>query len=403
MAEIQMAALGPFEYSHYTQGIEGEPRDPSAFLPQVVKGGEWSSSVMEVQFPLGLDFGQTQAVTIPRSGDLLGECYMQVTLPVLSETSGRWVDGVGYALFEQITLTLDGNVLHDHSQVWTDMRDRLLLPLEKRAAIDDMIGRGRRLDVREEHTLFIPFDWFFSLSFRKINQKLPIGAMSSSTMLLTVRMRQLQDLIIFDDVTDATEIASPVGSLGNPTLLLTYYLITPEERLAMMVSDSTLLVEQVQEVQAENHSVDSGTWDRDVVPSVSVPLPFTRLTKCIAWVGQSESASQPFEYSDCFSNVTLTSGAVQAFPTESSRGLSYKQSFQYCNTSRAEDPLGVYSFSLCPSALQPSGLSDFRNISSPILRLGFDTSNLQPTTVTVCALTYNLLVVGSQRAYLLYA
>lgn len=393
MAKAQLAGLGPFEYAFYRQDVEmlGDSL-AGTFTPKVTLGGEWSSSVREVRFPLGLDFDQTQSVVFPQAGDLLGECFMRFTLPALP-LQGRWVDAVGYALFRTISLVLDGNVLHDDSPRWMELRDRLLSSPEKRGALDSMVGRGVSLALDQEHTLYVPMDWYFC---RGVAQKLPVGGMGDSRLSVTVTTQPLATLIL---PAGGDTVPGIVGVLGDPVLLCTYYLVTEQERLAIMTREQVQLVEQVQETTVENYSIDGVEATKDIRTTLTVQLPFTRPTKCLVWAGNPEDAP-PFTCSDCFSDVSLLYGSTQRFEQEPSAHLTRKQAYSQAQYGVVQG-VGMYSYCLDIAALPPSGYAELGAVSSPVLRMEMSTT--VPTLIWVWALTYNLLRVTGRRASLLLA
>ncbi len=292
---------------------------------------------------------------------------------------------------------MDGDVLHGNSPVWTNLKDRLLVSREKREAVDDMVGRGVSLPLDREHTLYIPMDWSFCRPYQRVARKLPIGAMGGSRLSVTVTTRPLSVLVVPDD--GSLELG-PNGSLRDPTLLCTYYLVTEQERLAMMTSEQAILLEQVQETMVENYSIDANEASKDLLSTLTVQLPFTRPTKCLIWTGCSEAVFPPLPSSACFSNVTLLYGSTQRFTQEPSADLTRKQCHPLHHAAPG-DEMGLYSYALDPSALQPSGYAELGAVSSPVLRLGMSTD--APTVVWVWGLTYNVLRVVKRRAYLLLA
>lgn len=400
MAEIQLAATAPQDefLSTRNEDIAAGAAAYSFFTPGYLQYGAFSTTVEELDFPLGLDFGSTSAsVVLPVKGTLLGETYLQVDLPALG-VQGRWVDAVGYALLQSVMLSVDGVVLHHHSYKYTNIRDMLLLPMGKRKAIDEMIGRGRVLRLDEPHSLFIPFDWFFTRTDRIINPKLPIAAMQSSTVTLTLDIASLASLVVLDDVSTTL----PTASLVDPVLLLTYYNVTQREASAF--SNTTILIEQVQATQASNYTIDGTTMTQDVQAQLTIPLPFSLPTKHIVWAAQDEYDMVGFDLVDCIANVSLMFNSVTRFECKKSSYFSGVQCYGHA-TSIPSSNVGFYSFAVSANLLQPSGTCSFGSITGPALKVGFAPSadnTFEPVVVNVYAVTYNQLVVQGGKATVKY-
>lgn len=403
-AGIQLAATAPQDRYLFTSDSEmvSQGISQSFFTPGYLQYGEWDSSVEEVLFQnSALDFGKTSVVNIPHRGDLLGESYLEVTLPALG-LPGRWVDAVGYVMLEAVMLQLDATVLHGHSIQATDVFNRLLLPQNKREAIEELVCKGRVLSLMEEHVLYIPFDWFFTNVSSRIQTKLPLCGMPSSVLQLQLTIKPLADLVLLDDVTVRV---LPAVSLIEPVLLMRYYKITKQERAAQ--ANCTVLVQQIQETQAVNYKIDSTDMTQTVQGLLSIPLPFTRDTAHISWVAQDEYDSEGLNYVDVVSNVSLTFSSINRFGGRSQNYFSHVQRFDFCGRVDSE-PIGFYSFGLDASNHQPSGACHFGLTPDPVLKISFDQADksegeYEPVVVRVFASTQNELIIKNNRGSLRYA
>lgn len=391
---IQLAATAPIDT--YLVSSDGT----SFFTPGYFQYGQWNSTVEEVDFPLGLDFGQTSIVTIPHKGDLLGESYLLVTLPALG-MPGTWVDAVGYALLREVSLQLDASVLHSHTVQATDALNKLLLPIEKLEALNGLVCRGEKLSLMQEHTLHIPFDWFFTNVSTRIQTRLPLSGMSSSVLQLHLTIAPLANLVLLQDT--GVKVL-PNVSLSQPLLLFKYYHITRQERAAQ--SRCTTLIRQVQETEATNYTIDSSDMSQNVVGQMSVPLPFTRDTTLLSWVVQDESHStlgRDFAYTDAISNVALTFNSSTRFETRTSNYYSHVQALHFARDISCE-PIGLFSFAVDASNIQPSGSCHMGLIPNPTLRIGFNPpAAVKPVMVRVFGMTLNELVIQDRRGVLKYA
>ena len=72
------------------------------------------------------NFGQSTITTVEKYGDLLCGLYMDYKLPKLKpKLNLSWVDSVGHAIFEDITLQIDEKVIDKHNGEWLFIMDQL--------------------------------------------------------------------------------------------------------------------------------------------------------------------------------------------------------------------------------------------------------------------------------------
>ena len=90
------------------------------------------------------NFGQRITCLIPRRGDLLGRVTLDVTLPLVRDSSGNplsYTNAVGHALIQEITFEVGEQEIDRQTGEWMEIWTQLTTPASQRAALNEMIGR----------------------------------------------------------------------------------------------------------------------------------------------------------------------------------------------------------------------------------------------------------------------
>ena len=106
-----------------------------------------------------VNFGQSVTYSIPKTGSLINDMYIEFTLPPAINTDGLrgnktievvqeggvdlvgavnnwqnyccWVNAVGYAIINQVKLEIDGNTIDKNTGLWYDIWNELTDPMRK--------------------------------------------------------------------------------------------------------------------------------------------------------------------------------------------------------------------------------------------------------------------------------
>ena len=90
------------------------------------------------------NFGQRITCLIPRRGDLLGPIYLDVTLPLITDTNGNplsYTNSVGNALIQEITFEVGEQEIDKQTGEWMEIWTQLTTSASQRDALNEMIGR----------------------------------------------------------------------------------------------------------------------------------------------------------------------------------------------------------------------------------------------------------------------
>ena len=123
------------------------------------------------------DFGRKCTVNIGRNADLVGACYLYVTLPsIMMENyssnatnvkSFAWVEKIGFALINYIEIEIGGTIIDRQYGDWLNIWQELVLPLNLKNAGNKMIGNTPELTsytkTKQSTILYIPLGFWFCL------------------------------------------------------------------------------------------------------------------------------------------------------------------------------------------------------------------------------------------------
>lgn len=148
------------------------------------------------------DFGRKCTVNIGRNADLLGSCYLYVTLPnIMMEnySSGAssvkefaWVNKIGLALINYIEVEIGGTIIDRHYGDWLNIWYELTVPMNLKNAYNKMIGNYSELTsyskTKPSTILYIPLSFWFCLD---TGLALPLIALAHNDIKIHVDFNNL--------------------------------------------------------------------------------------------------------------------------------------------------------------------------------------------------------------------
>lgn len=339
-----------------------------------------------------LQLGRPASIEVPRRGDMLGDMFLQVSLPNLGIPGGRWVDAVGYVLLARVRLVLGDVVLHDQERLWYDLVDKVFMPHGKQRAVDAMIGRGRTLATDAAHVVHVPFKFLCCKGHYANQHYMPLVALSHKVKLvLEVTAESLGALVHLPD-----GAALPATTTLGAKLLSEQAFVEVDEQRAAMQHPARLMVESFQDIDALSYLFDdSGSYD---LKRVSLDLRELNLpVKTLLFVAYDENATarkQYFEYLDCVESAVLLIASSERFAPRSGDYFSLVQTYQHA-TRCTPDRVHVYSFAQDASQRQPSGALNFAVLDGPTLRVDLKNTAGKAVKVKAFAQCLNWLTVQS--------
>lgn len=400
-------------------------------------------------------FGKTMTFKIERNGDLISHTYLQATLPpivLIDPTTANppfvpapgdgayYTNAVGHAMIEEVCCQIGGHEFDKHNGEFLEIWETISAAPEKR--MTEMTGfsetvQGLQDFARRTQYLYVPLQFWFN---RFYEQALPLIALQYHEVIIKVKTRRIQDLgIEVGGFIGNTSLSNTnVGAqptLDDAVLLVSYVFLDTMERRMFAQQAHEYLFDQVQILGGPNggegHSASSGTQ--------GIRLNFNHPTQELIWVGQRDAEGTEedviqkgtaFQGNDWFnwsgipeqietypgSGVFLTFQTdpisnAQIFLNGHERTLNFPSQYYrnvqpYQHHSRLIDKhVYLYSFSLYPEDVKPSGSVNLSRIDNVVLRLTFPTSQAfaWSGTVRVYARSKNVIKIVSGMAGLMYA
>jgi len=384
----------------------------------------FSMEAIEQTFNGTADFGKKVAATISRNGDLIGNMYVQVTLPDAAVADGAkfaWTRNAGYALLKSIELEVGGQRIDKHYSEWLYLWAELSRKQGHVSGLDNMVGNAASLNndtapagqagTHSGSTLYVPLAFWFC---RNPGLALPLIALQYHEVKVNIEFRELSGMFNSSAADGLTAGATTSSlSLGSAVLYVDYIYLDTDERRRFAQSSHEYLIEQVQ--FTGNEAVSSA--------SAKVKLNFNHPVKELVWVyrlASSDTHTQWFNFTDSLGasaagvtvNGDLSAGSNPVataklqlnghdrFAERPGDYFNLVQCYQH-HSNVPSTGVCVYSFSLNPENHQPSGTCNFSRIDNATLSLTFGASasaNLQ-----VYAVNYNVLRVMGGMGGLAYS
>lgn len=381
---LQLLALGP---QNYVLDLNPE----ITFFKQVFR--RHTPFALECfDDPVDLKFGSISTVELRRRGDVLGDVVLEIQLPNLGIEGGRWVDAIGYALLTRVRFLADGTVLNDQERLWYDITDKLFLQTARQAAVDAMIARGRTLATDRAHAVFVPLKLLCCRGHYEKQQFLPlVGLHRVGKLTLEFGVDALANCLVLPPGTRAPSTPAAFSA----RVLSEQAFLSQEEQRMLMRTETSMLVEVAQDVDALSYRFDDVGYDH--VESAQLDLSEINLPlKLLAFVAYDENDAVNglfFQYLDCVRRATVTFGSNERFSWRSGKYFSLVQTYQHCSRC-ADDRVHAYSFALDASQRQPSGSANMAAVEKPLLRVELDLNGTTaPVKIKAFAYCYNWLTV----------
>lgn len=341
-------------------------------------------------------FGRTAGATIERRGDLLGDVFLEVTLPALG-VPGAWADAIGYVMLRRVRLSIDGVVVHDQERLWYDMADRLFLPHGRKACVDAMIGRGRTLGLSKPHTVVVPLKFACcSARARESRGFLPLAALATTARVrVDVDFEDLRGCVVVPDGTRLPRATARASVVSEQVVL------DAEERRQVMRGRHEVMIHTQQDLDALTYTFDDdGVYDVSVatVDLRELNLP----VKVLAFVAYDERDAVDgvyFRYRDCVARATLLVDGTERLAPRDGDYFSLVQTYQHARRC-ADDGVHAYSFALDAAANQPTGALNFAAVHNAALRVDLKNSDGVPIKIKAFAHCINWLDIDHGAAVL---
>lgn len=410
-------------------------------------------------------FGTTSTVTLNRYGDLISRIALQITLPPLSApqipvspatnpatyvdstlTGAHYVNSVGFAIFDECTLSIGGTNIDqcysDYAFVFEELSGRPGLRLE------ELIGRVQYSSECDEdlmtlasqkQILYVPIPfWISKYSPDVYGQALPIIALAFHDVKLTLTTRPISECtcVVYKDTGYwklADSSVQPLNALTGAPLanndvdiqvMVTYVYLDTVERNAITSVTSSYLINVAQK-NTFAVSANSATLTQ-------VPIYLSHPSTDIIWfvrpndwntnggrrkysvghkdrfdftsqIPNSVTSLLPYgNVSETVVNASLSLNGHQRFPNNQP-GVYFRASQPYTNfRTMPATSVYAYAFGTQPSKWQPDSTLNFSRLDHVSMGLNY-AKGVKASELVVINEAYNLLVIDEGMAGLKFS
>lgn len=166
-----------------------------------------------------------------------------------------WIERLGYLMIDEIKLIVDDQVFIRTTGQMMDIRNQLMIS-NKQSGIDKLIGNTKELTTydisqKKKYTLHIPLDLYIGST--RVSNSLPLMAMNHSNVSLHVSFKEFDKCGYWD--TSVPIVFRKTPSLKSH-IIANYIYIEQDERHAFVKSQLEYLIEQVQHNSGTFSSAD---------------------------------------------------------------------------------------------------------------------------------------------------
>ena len=357
---------------------------------------KFAREIQEISFNNTPNFGAESTASIGQSGSLLTNLYLEITLPPLANNGSNsgiysksgettyipdssnsylnWVNSLGFAIINEIVLEINGNTIDKHSglflEIWNELTDKDRKEWNLVKKYED------RTDLKkvnyDKTTLIVPLKFYFC---DNNSQALPLIELNSESVKIKVTFNSLPSLI---NRSSSPEISGS-GSITSAKLFGEFVTLDQSELAVLRAAEKVYTIPVLQYL----HNAGSGGSSTFNVSSSS--LNFTGTIKEFIWVFRHKSrisTSNPqildvlnstkgndwtnfngthmnntFGDFEMFGNLSISIRNTEV--VNENADYFGKYSRVKSHSASTDKNIYVYSFSLYPENLQPSGEFSF--------------------------------------------
>ena len=305
-----------------------------------------------------------------------------------------------------MTIDIGGQQIDKITGDWLHINNELTRNIEKKRGYDIMIGNIKKLTTfnnkkKDKHVLYIPIPFWFC---KFIEMSLQMVALQYVEIKITVNLKKLQDVAYWEQGT---------VFVNNPKLRChmvgEYIYIDIDERKLICDSKQENLIEVLQ--MYTNIYVNK---ENIINETINIPLKFKNPCKELIWIVRNNmyiNGDLPnnkkqyniFTYNNInpINTVTITFYGNTRESSKQAEYYNYIPAYE-CHTNIPINGINVYSFSLYPELLNPSGSANFSKIDDSYLILNLKDNiynNIIETngslSISVYSVSYNILRIMS--------
>jgi hypothetical protein len=342
------------------------------------------------------NFGQRISCLIPRRGDLLGKIYLDVQLPLLTDTSNNlpvsYVNSIGNALIQEITFEVGEQEIDRQTGQWMYIWQQLTTPASQRDVLNLMVGQVDNYMIpdiipgpfQDYVQLYIPLSFYFC---RNPGLYLPLLALQYHPIRINITLAPLNTLIYNPNSATSPDVCvnktyiNP-ANIQNMMLWGDYVYLDVEERRRFVAKSHEYLIEQVQytplisvtafqsqvNIQTDfNHPIKEFIFvaQRDFMNQVNEPFNYSSLA--IGEVYDISALEQGCNFkstnrgviinarTDLIATALLQLDGYDRFQVRNADYFRLIQPYDHHTTTPVQQYIYSYSIALRPEDAQPTG------------------------------------------------
>tara|TARA_B100000575_G_scaffold270022_1_gene250184 strand:- start:419 stop:2137 length:1719 start_codon:yes stop_codon:yes gene_type:complete len=294
-------------------------------------------------------------------------------------------------IIKEISFEIDEYIIEKHNTKWLLTYDKLFNNNETKNIINNNIKFITSDLFNKKLILYIPLRFTFC---NNINNSLPIAALFNSYNYIRIKTNTIKNSFITSKIINKTK-----SKFNNVSFLLNYIYIEPENREYFLKNKQTLLIEQIQN---QYEKIYNGKLNK-------IDLRFTNLSKILIWTLDYKYILK--EGNIKFNNEIIIDNFDGEYyhliqPLEHNLGNTESFTKMELNTD-INGTYYMYSFSLYPNNVQPSGLCNMSRINDKVLELNteyiLNHKNINKEIYTsIYSINYNYLIISNGKGKLQY-
>lgn len=428
--------------------------ETSYFSRRYKRHSHFAIQTLEVPFEQPAKFGGKVRAVIPRSGDLVKEMYLKITLPEIDQTLisdynpitetfevvdtfPTYSDSVGHALIRQAGIQIGGQTIETINGDYLDIYEDMFTPQSQSLAIENMVGRtylrtglGPASNVvhRTENgfdavgafprTFIVPLRFWFT---QDPSLAVPLSAMLYQEMEVNISFEDIERLVVSQGRSISQFLETTAGLGGVPleieqaSLLVEYVYVTDDELDFFRNNRLDYLITQIQGAEVFIPKTEDFTeFPRQIRSYFNNPVKefFVIVQELINRPRSSANVStltnDYFNYKsstnqDILNSMELLFNNNVRLDKDVADGF-YLRNIQplQAHTRVPERFTYNYSFAIDPENYAPTGQVNFSRIKDVLFNLYLNPSNDQDRSTRIYVKNYNVLRIESGLSGILF-
>jgi hypothetical protein len=319
-----------------------------------------------------------------------------------------WINTLGWNIVSTIELEIGGFTIDKSYNQYLYIWNQLFNSNFKKLDFNKLFSLTSSVYTYDNNTknnfdIYIPVKLFFNKDY---SLSLPIISIKHQTIIIKFKINQLSNLIYTDYQNN--DLQSKI-KINNIKLLTNFIYLDQDERIKFATSNHEYLIEQINQYQYKNLKNND----------INLELNFNHPTKYVIWTNQKDSDINLYNIHNTYSSI-LNYTLTDSYPTITSyknntissaylqlngvnRSIPYDGIYHNHvtpyehNLSSCDDGINLFSFSLNPNELQPSGSCNFSKLNKKFLKITLNDDFLDRLVDTdyiitnVFSVNYNIL------------